>query len=145
MSESELHAQLVAATLTAIEAEHVGESLSIRADLSQTREHFASETMGGFRPDIVVRTLVSKRTIFAEAKTPRDIDTKHTRAQLKAFFEHLTMEYQGVLWMSVPLAHAGTAIRVAIEVRREFRLATVPLIVSGWLLGIRPWEHRYHG
>jgi hypothetical protein len=144
MSESEAHARLVSAMLRAIQNDHIIEPFQIRADLSMTGEHARTFSIASLRPDVIV-VLSDRRKIVGEAKTAGDVDTLHTRAQLKAFFEYLLVEPDGILWMSVPMASAGEALRVARTIRRENHCERIPLVVSGWLLGARDWEQRWYG
>jgi len=146
MSESETHARLVGAMLDAIVREHQTDELVIRADISSSREHAPTILVGGLRPDLLVNARAAGTTIIGEAKTARDVDTLHTRAQLKAFLEHLCTERNGVLWVSVPLARAGEAQRVVRTVRRDVQCERVRLVVSGWLLGLnQALEARWNG
>lgn len=145
MSEGEVHARLVLAMVKAIRREFPDEDLQIAADLVQTRELLSPITMGGVRPDVlatVARTV--RHTILGEAKSRKDVDTAHTREQLKQYFEYLAWEPDGRLWLSVPLTNAGEGLRVVRAARRDARCERVPAVVSGWLLGAADIETRWH-
>lgn len=144
MSESELHAKLVEALLGAITREYPDGGLLVRADSVSMSDLPIVFRIGGLRPDLWIRTRVATRTIVGEAKSSHDIDRLHTREQFKQFFEYLHTEGGGMLWIAVPLARAGEALRVAREERRRWACESVPIVVSGWLLGRGEQEMRWH-
>lgn len=145
MSEGEFHVRLVTALLGAMVRHYANDELTVCADIASTREYLPPTLIGNQRPDVWARTGHSRTTIVGEAKTPRDVDTLHTRAQLKAFLEFLACETKSVIWMSVPLAQAGEAMRLVRGLRQELKVPQVGIIVSGWLLGIQDFERRWHG
>ena len=87
----------------------------------------------------------NQRVLLGEAKTPGDIDNRHTRSQLAVYFEHLLREAYGEIWMAVPLTSAGTALRVCRSVRSCLDATQVPLVITGWLLGAKPFVEVWRG
>ena len=145
MSEGIVHSLLVLALVKQIE-ERLGPSdIVVWADTPVDGRYAATPTMGGLRPDVYARRKETGTVILGEAKSARDIDTPHTRSQLRKFFEDLSSEVDGLLWIAVPLSGAGSAMRIARSVRLDSRCERVPFIVSGWLLGAKNVEQRWHG
>ena len=145
MSEGVVHALLVSALVQQIE-ERLGPSeIVIWADLPADGRYVATPKMEGLRPDVYARQRATGAVILGEAKSARDIETPHTREQLRRFFEDLSSEKDSLLWLAVPLAGAGTAMRVARSVRSDCRCDGVSFLVSGWLLGPKNVEQRWRG
>jgi hypothetical protein len=145
MSEGETHARLVSALLEAIRAECGANDIDVRADMTCDGRYGMPYEIAGMRPDLLVRQRDPARVILGEAKTFRDIDTVHTREQLKLFLEHLITQPEALLWLSVPLVGAGAAVRVVRVTRAACRCEQVPFRVSGWLIGAANVERRWHG
>jgi hypothetical protein len=145
MSEGAVHARLVKVLLQTIVYEFDGDTSFIWADQPADRRLLPTFAIGDMRPDLYARDQSASRTIIGEAKSANDVDTLHTRAQLKEFFEHLASERDGMLWIAVPLARAGEAFRVARGVRSSTGMHHVKFVVSGWLLGPTDVEQRWHG
>ncbi|MBK8401303.1 MAG: hypothetical protein IPL29_09700 [Propionivibrio sp.] len=91
--------------------------------------------IGANRPDTFARDISTGRTIIGEAKTSEDIDNQHTRDQLASYFEYLSMQPVGELWMGVPWMSAGTAIRVSTLVRRQTQSEGIPICVAAYMIG----------
>lgn len=145
MSEGAVHARLVTVLLRTIVHEFHGGNPLVWADQPADGRLLPTFAIGDMRPDLYARDQGAARTIIGEAKSARDVDTLHTRAQLKEFFEHLACERDGMLWLAVPLARAGEAFRVARGVRSSTGTHRVRFVVSGWLLGPTDVEQRWHG
>ena len=101
--------------------------------------------LAGYRPDVYAVAHDSLRVLVGEAKTPGDIDNRHTRSQLGVYFEHLLNEAHGEIWIAVPLASAGTALRVCRSVRSRLGATRVPLVITGWLLGAKSFVEVWRG
>lgn len=145
MSEGVVHSLLVSALVQQIQERLGAADLVVWADVPADGRYAATPAMGGLRPDVYARQKDTGTVILGEAKSARDIDTPHTRAQLRRFFEDLSPERDGLLWLAVPLSGSGPAIRVVRSVRIDSRCERVPFIVSGWLLGAKSVERRWHG
>lgn len=75
-------------------------------------------TIRGIRPDVVGRTPDGQLVAFGEAKTWNDLDTAHTRVQLRTL-ARARMMHQGTLcriYVSVPLSAIRTLDRVLADV-----------------------------
>ena len=95
MSQSNAHRDLVVVTARAIRQRH--RNVGVLMDLQQTPGDPVPPLIGGYRPDIIARTLASgPDLLIAEAKTDRDIDNRHTLDQINAFVEHLRTLPRGV-------------------------------------------------
>jgi|SRR5581483_1801050 len=145
MSESEIHCRLVEATLRAIQRWAPVETLNVWADQPSIREYQCPFDTGQVQADVIAIRRDTRFVIIGEAKTRRDVDTLHTRKQLKEYYEFLLTRAGGLLWFSVPLGSGGEALRVAKSIRREVKCERVELFVSEWLLGAdREIETRWH-
>jgi len=145
MSEGEHHVRLVASLLEAMLNEFEGSVTRTFCDHPQDGRFPRPGLIGSTRPDIHLQRDRSPWTVIGEAKTARDVDNLHTRAQLREFFEHLSTESEGLLWLAVPLQMSGAAFRISKEVRREVRAERVRFCISGWLLGLENLERRWYG
>lgn len=70
--------------------------------------------IGGFRPDVFVRTWKNGAIYVGEAKTARDLRSAHTASQLSAFLDALHGPLESQLTISVPfkcLAEAHDLLR----------------------------------
>lgn len=105
----------------------------------------APPLLAGYRPDVYAVAFNSRRVLLGEAKTPGDIDNRHTRSQLAVYFEHLLHEAHGEVWMAVPLTSVGTAMRVCRSVRLRLDATQIPLVITGWLLGAKPFVEVWRG
>ncbi|WP_243361603.1 hypothetical protein [Fundidesulfovibrio terrae] len=90
--------------------------------------------IGANRPDIYARDISTGRTVIGEAKTTNDIDNQHTCVQLASYFEYLSLQTEGELWIGVPWMSAGTAIRISKLVRRQTRSYNIPICVVGYMI-----------
>lgn len=101
--------------------------------------------LSGYRPDLYAVECDTRRVLLGEAKTPGDIDNRHTRSQLAVYFEHLLRDVRGEIWVAVPLTSAGTALRVCRSVRSRLGATQVPIVITGWLLGAKPFVEVWRG
>jgi len=84
-------------------------------------------TLKGVQPDAWGERACDSLLAFAEAKTAGDIDTKHTRAQLRVFgFTHLANDPRPCpLYVAIPRSCAGLLDRVL----ADLELISAPHIV----------------
>lgn len=144
MAEGDLHRQLVD-HLYAYMNRMSTSKLSCFVDSSA---HWPAETpplLDGYRPDVYAVEHDTRRILLGEAKTPGDIDNQHTRSQLTVYFSHVLQEPCGEVWIAVPLTSAGTALRVCRAVRSRLGAGQVPLVITGWLLGAKPFVEIWRG
>ena len=68
--------------------------------------------IAGFVPDIYVPRARSHGIIIAEAKTARDLETRHTLNQIEAFLGRCTQAEEAILILAVPwdMVRLGEAI-----------------------------------
>lgn len=144
VAESDLHRQLVE-RLYAYMNEVSASRLACSVDSST---HWPVETpplLEGHRPDVYAVEHDTRRVLVGEAKTAGDIDNRHTRSQLAVYFSHVLQEPCGEVWVAVPLASSGTALRVCRSVRSHIGAKQIPLVITGWLLGARPFVEVWRG
>ena len=144
MAESDLHRCLVD-RLHAYMIETSGSELACCVDGSVPTVTATPPLLAGYRPDVYAVAHDSRHVLLGEAKTPRDIDNRHTRSQLGVYFEHLLNEARGEIWIAVPLTSAGTALRVCRSVRSRLGATQIPLVITGWLLGAKPFVEVWRG
>lgn len=58
--------------------------------------------IGAYRPDVYAIDAPLTRTIVGEAKTQADLETDHTREQLRAFMGFLRLQDNAVFVLAVP-------------------------------------------
>jgi hypothetical protein len=63
----------------------------------------------GFVPDVYAKSLSLPRQIIGEAKTARDLDTKHTENQLTAFLRYCSRNEGSFFVLAVPWDHVRYA------------------------------------
>jgi hypothetical protein len=144
VAESDLHRRLVD-RLHAYMIETSGSELVCCVDGPVQAVAAAPPLLAGYRPDVYAVSHDTRRVLLGEAKTPGDIDNRHTRSQLSVYFEHLLHEPLGEIWIAVPLASAGTALRVCRSVRSSLGARQVPLVITGWLLGAKSFVEVWRG
>lgn len=138
MSESGLHRNLVQALADAIAGDPVwAKHPIVYCDIQVGMCQDLPPIIGGNRPDVYARDLATSLSIIGEAKTPDDIDNRHTFAQLASFFHHLRHQPAGELWMGVPWMSAGTAFRVCKHVRTISNAQHIPFRVVSFNVGLQ--------
>jgi hypothetical protein len=68
-------------------------------DLPETTVGNHPPTIGNYIPDLYIK---SGRLILGEAKTARDIETKHSREQYAEYLKHLSQYQESLFIMAVP-------------------------------------------
>ena len=103
MPESASHKRLVDALIEWIRTEYDdNKSLFIWTDSLQDGTSKAPIRIEGFIPDVYAKFLSQPRQIIGEAKTSRDLDTKHTEKQLTAFISYCSKNNGAFLVLAVP-------------------------------------------
>ena len=144
MAESDLHRQLVGCLHAYMTATRTSE-LACYVDNPAQGVVATPPLLSGYRPDLYAVEHETRRVFLGEAKTPGDIDNRHTRSQLAVYFGHLLHEARGEVWVAVPLISTGTALRVCRSVRSRLGATQVPLVITGWLLGAKPFVEVWRG
>lgn len=107
MGVSDTHINLVKAMARWVSQNcQPSESAVMLLDLPEAASGDHPPRIGGYIPDLYIK---SGRVILGEAKTPQDVETKHSREQYANYFKHLS-QYPNSLfiiavpWHCVPLA-----------------------------------------
>ena len=110
MGESEHHAALVERIVDHVRKCH-GENLglSVLVDSRTVTPQRRPGRIGGFTPDVLVRTVPASFVIIGEAKTFTDFFATRTANQLAAFISFLKMHERPQLVVATPLAASGAA------------------------------------
>ena len=100
MSQSELHQELVEAVAARIK-ERFAEA-QVLIDIQSAPGDEVPPIIESYRPDVYARSRAMEEIIIAEAKTPRDVNSRRSLEQLSAFLRHLGRMDRGSLILSVP-------------------------------------------
>jgi hypothetical protein len=145
MSEGELHGRLVRELTRYMLSVGPAEHLIVAADAQSGEGWLRPPAVSSFRPDVFIRRRDTDWVWLGEAKSTRDVDTRHTRAQLASYFEYLSSSKGGALVVAVPMQSAGEAHRVVRSTRAETGCTVVPFTVTGWVLGPQSQVRTWHG
>jgi hypothetical protein len=110
MAESLQHLKLVRAILSYISREH--HEVSYLATLHDLPGFIGGEKpprIGRFTPDVYAVDAPHTVTIIGEAKTVPDLETDHSRKQIRVFIEFLKDKERGVFVLAVPWQAAPRA------------------------------------
>ena len=103
MSESASHRKLVASLVAwAAQTYLDGDAGSILVDSSVSREGARPPSIHGYIPDVFIGSCGKCDLLIGEAKTARDLENRHTRAQLTAFLRRCALEPKSTFVMAVP-------------------------------------------
>jgi len=110
MPESQVHATLVSLLLRSLSERH-GRNLGlcVYRDTATAHREDKPRRINGYVPDILALTVPASFTIVGEAKLHRDLDTPHSRSQLRAFLRFLRYSPDPLLMLAVPVAAHATA------------------------------------
>jgi hypothetical protein len=103
MAESAKHLELIKRIVDYIGNTYFG--LDYVATLHDLPGHIGCEKppkIGSYRPDVYAVDAPLTKIIIGEAKTEQDLETCHSRDQLRAFINHLKHERNGILILAVP-------------------------------------------
>jgi hypothetical protein len=101
MPESACHTNLVGSLVTWIATSYfAGDAGGILVDSPAAKDR--PPKIGGFVPDAFAEAAPRKLMIVGEAKTWRDLESRHTRDQLGAFLRWCQFNGGGVLVLAVP-------------------------------------------
>jgi hypothetical protein len=107
--ETEQHVRLVETLAAEIRARHGGlYSLTLFVDLPSFRRD-RPRVIGGFVPDVFAVDAPETCRIIGEAKTPIDLETDRSRAQIEAFLGHLSRFPNSNFYLAVPLLYRNRA------------------------------------
>jgi len=103
MGESAKHLELVRCILIYVQENYVGvDHVAMLHDLPGSIGCDKPPKIGEFRPDVYAVDAPLTKTIIGEAKTQADLETDHTKNQLRAFMRFLRLQDNAVLVLAVP-------------------------------------------
>lgn len=139
MPESALHARLVRMLVDFAENEFGNlNNIALYIDSFGVGRDGSPQRIGGYVPDVLARDIPSTKTMVGEAKTQRDLETEHSREQIRAFVEYLVHTPNGIFVLCVPAVATATAYSL-LKTVREFlpptETRTVVLNSTGVTIG----------
>ncbi len=121
MGESASHVALVRRLLDWTLTEVCqGEPVIVLVDLPEYHAASKPKRIGGFTPDLCAAGSSRYGAIVGEAKTAKDIERKHTVAQLEAFMKYCNSFDQSLLVLAVP----WDMVPLTRSIIRDIRLKT---------------------
>jgi hypothetical protein len=75
--------------LSWLDKRDLGSDAQVFCDLTGRLGSSKPKKVGGFVPDVFCTIPARKHTIIGDAKTPDDLETRHTRDQLEAYADYL--------------------------------------------------------
>ncbi|MDH5415372.1 MAG: hypothetical protein OEW87_14645 [Flavobacteriaceae bacterium] len=135
MSESITHQNLVKAIHTWLKNENTNNDMSILVDLPEEDTTNRPTMINGFRPDLYAKRVSDNRIYIGEAKTKKDLETQHSRRQLRAFLEHLSILENSILILGVPWAMVPCARGLIERIKIDSKTNCVDFIVLDRLPG----------
>jgi hypothetical protein len=103
LAESIQHLKLVESIITYIGKNFVGvNSVVTLHDLPGRIGCEKPPKIGSYRPDIYATDAPTTVTILGEAKTQSDLDSTHTRSQIRTFIRYLQLQQNGVFILATP-------------------------------------------
>jgi hypothetical protein len=120
VAESSQHQDLIGRIIDLV-GKRYGElyALTIRHDLPQLIGSEKPPRIGIYTPDLYAFDTPRTVTIIGEAKTPLDLESEHSRSQLKTFIAYLVGQSRGVFILSVTLTRTAAARRVLSNILRQ--------------------------
>lgn len=128
MSESLKHLALVKCIVSYIKKNYQGiDHLALLHDLPALPGWGKPPKIGAFRPDVYAVDAPITRTIIGEAKTQLDLETSHSRNQLKDFLLFLNNQQNGLLILAVPwqAKARGKSLLKLLEKEADIKVSTV--------------------
>lgn len=136
MSESVRHINLVRSLVWWVAREYFeGDPSHILMDSPEGLLYGRPPPLGGFVPDVYAEQFASRSVIVGEAKTPRDLESWHTRAQLLAFLGYCAQVPGSVLVLAVPWPMTRFAKSLLRLLEGEHRLHATRTVVLEQLEG----------
>ncbi len=130
MPESQCHVDLVALLVKWIATEHLdGNVGGVLWDSGGTTRSEVPPLVGGYRPDAYATASLDNRCIVGEAKSPWDLENRHTTKQLLAFLTYCQQIKNAVLVLAVPWHCAPLASNMIENLKRQHGLGSIEAIV----------------
>jgi hypothetical protein len=103
MSESAAHQSLVRSLVAWVtQTRGAGSIGCVYIDCPESNSYSKPPTIGGFIPDLYYEPPGEIQPIIGEAKTAKDLESRHTLSQFAAFLLHCENCGSGVLVVAVP-------------------------------------------
>ncbi len=83
----------------------------------------------GYIPDIYCRFSSSQYLIVGDAKTPRDLDTKHSKLQMEAFISHISTQGNGLFLIATTWATTNRAKSILKRIKQSLTANSVEVLV----------------
>lgn len=134
MPESDQHVRLVKELCGYIATEFLnGDSGGILRDSSGVSSNERCYEVNGYVPDVFAKSFTSTiNIVIGEAKTCRDIETRHTALQLESYLTFCSQEVQSaVLVVAVPWAYHRQARQILINIAKRKNLNASRFVVPG--------------
>ena len=130
MGESISHIQLVQRILKWVESEMPEcQCLCIFKDLPDAGRHDKTPSIDGFFPDVFVEDTPPTFTLIGEAKTAEDLETEHSKRQLRAFLSYLKLRPRPRLIVSTPWFAVNSAKSLIAAAQRNVEATNVTISV----------------
>lgn len=85
--------------------------------------------LGCYRPDLYATDAPTTTVIVGEAKTARDLETKHSKEQIRSYLRHLAMYPGSRLILAVPWSSHARAQQLLTVLSRDVGSPDVHLVV----------------
>jgi hypothetical protein len=130
MSESVSHLELVKRIICHIRSHFSGPFYVVTLhDLPGAIGGEKPPKIGSFRPDVYAIDAPLSRTIVGEAKTQGDLETDHSRKQLKAFLGFLRLQTNAVFVLAVPWQAVAQGRALLKSIQEELGASAVEIVV----------------
>lgn len=134
MPESPLHNQLVRNLREWVESNLEGVEMPFVYSDNGSPEDRPPNILGHV-PDLFYENPVEDMIIIGEAKTPRDIETRRSVRQLRAYLKYASKAQKSHLIVAVPWYVSRTAAAVLRGISRRDNISTVSVIIIPKLRG----------
>jgi hypothetical protein len=85
--------------------------------------------LGSYRPDLYATDAPTTTVIVGEAKTARDLETTHSKEQIRSFLRHLALYPGSQLILAVPWSSRARAQQLLAVLSKDSGLHSVKLVV----------------
>jgi hypothetical protein len=128
MPESQTHLNLVKKIKNYVDSNIPnGKNFLILSDTPESLNNLPPIINNEFRPDVFAEDN-NGRIIIGEAKTTKDLETLHTKSQIKCFIQHLMEKEGSVFILATPLYSINTAKNMIGIIKRKLGAENVESI-----------------
>ena len=129
MPESSLHMSLVD-SLHNWANENYPDYLPVWIDSPNFRNTMSQITINNYVPDFYARKKnLSSQVIVGEAKTPTDLDNRHSAEQISSFLKHCSLNQDSIFLLAIPWDYAACARNFIRYLKHINRLNDVQTLV----------------